>query len=359
MEELEALSAHEQAAAAARECERLCRVNGHPLTQRAFAARAQLQQRQRTPSSRGIDSFLGAEDRRFLSKQSFDDRLPAAQASGGALFLQRAVEIGDVSLLLTQLQAHGAGVVHQRNCHGETLLHTAVLHGQLPIVQTLLQHGASPNAELPCHEVSQSTLESVAPRSDNFRYSRVLSATEATPVHYACAVGNLDALKLLLGPTASAPQFELRRPGSLLAWAITGGHAHIVEHLVLKKRIEADCHDEDGNNAVGIAALALAAHDAQQHEAQASGVGASTLKTILKLLLRREGIEINHKNMYGLTAFDAAESERVKQLLAQLGGRTARVLDMEKLLRWDRERSRREYTYVRDRVRRAIVRRDA
>lgn len=71
-----------------------------------------------------------------------------------------------------------------RNCHGETLLHTAVLHEQLAIVQTLLLHGASPNAELPCHGIFESTLESVAPRSENFRYSRLLSAGEATPVHY-------------------------------------------------------------------------------------------------------------------------------------------------------------------------------
>lgn len=144
-------------------------------------------------------------------------------------------------------------------------------------------------------------------------------------------------------------------------WALTCGHANVVEHLVLKKRLEADCRDEDGNNAVGVAALVLAAQEAQELETQTSDtqVHPSTLKTILKLLLRRDGIEINHKNLCGLTAFDIAESAHVKQLLAHLGGRTARVLDMEKLLRWDRERSRREYTYVRDRVRRAIVRRDA
>lgn len=138
-----------------------------------------------SPDASATQSFLGAEDRRFLSKQSFDDRLPAAQASGRALCLQRAVEMGDVRLLLAQLKAHSVGLVHQRNCHGETLLHTAVLHNQLLVVQTLLQHGASPNAELPSHQSSsQLTLESVAPRSDNFRYSRVLSAAEATPVHY-------------------------------------------------------------------------------------------------------------------------------------------------------------------------------
>lgn len=129
-------------------------------------------------------AFLGVEDRRFLSKHSFDARLPAAQGSGNAFFLQRAIEIGDLSLVLAQLKTHREDVVSMRNCHGETLLHTAVLHEQLAIVQMLLLHGASPNAELPCHGISGSTFESVAPRSENFRYSRLLSAGEATPVHY-------------------------------------------------------------------------------------------------------------------------------------------------------------------------------
>lgn len=177
----------------------------------------------------------------------------------------------------------------------------------------------------------------------------------------ACAVGNLEILKLLLSPKASlSSPFQLRRSGSLLVWAITCGHAHIVEHLVLKKRLEADCFDEDGNNAVGIAALVLSGElsNSSNNNSKSSTSTASqppTLKRILKLLLRREGIEINHKNMYGLTPFDIAETEQVKQLLAHLGGKTARVLNMEKLLRWDRERSREEYTYSRDPLRHAIV----
>jgi hypothetical protein len=174
----------------------------------------------------------------------------------------------------------------------------------------------------------------------------------------ACAVGNLDVLKLLLSPKASASTpFQLRRAGSLLIWAITCGHPHVVEYLVLKKRIEHDCFDADGNNSIGIASLALGYTSGDKQDASpiSSIASVSPLKQILKILLRREGIDINHKNMYGLTAFDEAESEYVKQLLAQLGGRTARVLNMEKLLRWDREKSREEYTYSRDRMRRAIV----
>jgi hypothetical protein len=158
----------------------------------------------------------------------------------------------------------------------------------------------------------------------------------------ACAVGNVEVLKLLLAASSrfnSSPPFVVKRPGSLLIWAITAGHPAVVEYLLLKKLLEEDCFDEDGNNSFGVSAHALGHPD-----------HALVLKEILKLLVRCDSIEINHKNMNGLTALDAAEEPHVKDMLKQFGGRSARVLDMEKLLRWDREMSRHEYTYRRERL---------
>ncbi|GLE04544.1 hypothetical protein PINS_up013499 [Pythium insidiosum] len=241
------------------------------------------------------------------------------------------------------LKSNPEVVVSQRNAFGETLLHTAVLNQHLDLVQLLLQHGADANDALPSNGVSKSTLESVAPRTENFQYSRILHAAEATPVHYACGVGNLDILKLLLGSSTRYKRtepFVVRRPGSLLVWAITGGHPHIVEYLLLKKRIEEDCFDEDGNNSIGIAALCLGARSRQDK-----------LQQILRLLVRSDGIDINHKNMYGLTPYDTAEEDHVKELIHRLGGRTARIVDIDKLLRWDREQYRKEVTYSRRRPR--------
>ncbi|KAF1320182.1 hypothetical protein FI667_g12594, partial [Globisporangium splendens] len=60
VDDLEAVSTHDQARAAAQECERLCRVNGNPLTTRAFAAR--MLHKPTTPS--GIDAR--AEDEGHL-----------------------------------------------------------------------------------------------------------------------------------------------------------------------------------------------------------------------------------------------------------------------------------------------------
>lgn len=242
-----------------------------------------------------------------------------------------------------------------RNSHGETLLHTAVLHEQLPIVQLLLEKGARVDVALPnrTNRVSVSTLESVAPRSDNFKYSRVLSCVEATPLHYACATGNLDILKLLLA--AEVAGGASRRYGSLLVWAITCAQVLVVEFLLFKKQLEQDCFDEEGNNAIGIAALVLASEsdDCRHNDPSAEP---TTLKRMLRVLVRCEHIDINHKNMHGLTAFDVAETENVKQLVARYGGKTAHGIELDRLLRWDREKSREEFTYNAEIHRRRAIR---
>lgn len=164
----------------------------------------------------------------------------------------------------------------------------------------------------------------------------------------ACAVGDLDILKLLLHrdkqsqaasthSTRCWPLLEGYRTGSLLLWAIASGHAHVVEFL-LRMSIESDCSDEDGNNAFGIAALLLG-HDL------------STLRAVLRALAAHssdpeddndEGIDINHRNALGLTAFDVAESPPIREALARFGARTARVVPVERVLRWDREAYRRD-----------------
>ncbi|TMW68556.1 hypothetical protein Poli38472_006024 [Pythium oligandrum] len=299
---LEQASSNEKSIALEAEWKRLVLTNGTTLTQRAFLAREA-----RGNLSR-VDSVFGIDDQHFLDKRSHDSRLPVAQFSGNALPLQRAVEMGSMATLVDFVHTNDVEKVNTfHNAHGETLLHTAVLHQHLDLVRVLLQHGADPNVALPGNGVSESTLQSAAPRSENFRFSRMLQAAEATPVHYACAVGNLDILKLLLAASKRfkhTEPFVIRRPGSLLVWAITAGRPAIVEFL-LRKDLEQRCFDEDGNNAFGIASLVLG-------EPNASDI----LKQILKLLIQNDNFDINHKNMHGLTAYDVAEELHVKELLA-------------------------------------------
>lgn len=175
------------------------------------------------------------------------------------------------------------------------------------------------------------------------------------PVVEACAVGNLDILKLLVrfernDRTCSRPKRQGSgsaqvlpadyREGSLLLWAIACGHAHIVSFL-LRSLIDFDCSDEDGNNAFGIAALLL-------------GYDLEILRQVLRVLAAHTSddgdvapaghpaLEINHKNALGLTAYDVAESDEVREALARFGARTARVVSVERVLRWDREAFRRD-----------------
>ncbi|KAG3030416.1 hypothetical protein JG687_00008344 [Phytophthora cactorum] len=355
MELLDETTPEQEARAARLESTRLRHVNGNPLTPRAFAA--DLKMRRAAP--RGVDSFLGAGDLAFLSRSSIDGCLPAAQTSGGLLPLQRAIELGDVDSLDQALKTgDGNSLTRACNASGETLLHTAVLHQQLGAVQLLLRHGASPLTKLPDNPnrpPAESMLESSAPRTSNFRYSRMLDAAEATALHYACASGHVDILKLLLSAASPLNDVPKRwRPGSLLLWAITSAQPEVVEFLVLQSRLEADCFDEDGNNSVAIAALVLATPETPERLA--------TLKTILKLLLRREpedgGADVNHKNMYGLTSVDVAETPASKQILAQLGATTARVVPVERVLRWDRDRFRDEIEYLPPPGRRRVILRE-
>jgi ankyrin repeat protein len=92
--------------------------------------------------------------------------------------------------------------VNMMTCFGETLLHTAVLNQRQAIVQLLLAHGADMNIEIPRMSFEKEQLHikrSSLTRSENFRLSRILHANEATPVHYACLVGNLEILKTMIG----------------------------------------------------------------------------------------------------------------------------------------------------------------
>ncbi|POM57806.1 Type II (General) Secretory Pathway (IISP) Family, partial [Phytophthora palmivora] len=197
--ELQDATPEQQARAARLESARLCQVNGNPLNPRAFA----VDQKQRQ-GTRRVDSFLGAGDRAFLSRSSREGCLPAAQTNGGLLPLQRAIALGDLHSLEVALATGGENSRHPLtracNAFGETLLHTAVLHQQLGAVQLLLRHVW--HQELP--------------------YSRMLDAAEATPLHYACAAGHLDILKLLLSVVTPLNETTKSwRPGSLLLWAIT------------------------------------------------------------------------------------------------------------------------------------------
>ena len=57
------------------------------------------------------------------------------------------------------------------------------------------------------------------------------------------------------------------------------------------------------------------------------------------------GIDINARNAAGLTVYDLAESESLRQTIQNYNGKTAKPEDIDHLFSWDIEASRREWPY--------------
>ncbi|KDO23993.1 hypothetical protein SPRG_10690 [Saprolegnia parasitica CBS 223.65] len=161
-----------------------------------------------------VHCFLGHEDRRFLHGQAEQSQLPARQVLASPLTLTRAIEFGDLTTLRAYLRA-GASA-NGVNSAGETLLHVAVLHERLPIVQLLLEDGADPNAR------SYSTPRARFLNTVGDVDVCLATAAGATPLHYACGLANLKLVKMLLlaGAVASVNvgNCELCQPP--LVWAL-------------------------------------------------------------------------------------------------------------------------------------------
>ncbi|KDO17330.1 hypothetical protein SPRG_17071 [Saprolegnia parasitica CBS 223.65] len=143
-----------------------------------------------------LNCYLGHEDRRFLHRQAEQSQLPARQVLASPLTLTRAIEFGDLTTFRAYLRAgaRANGV----NSAGETLLHVAVLHARLPIVQLLLEHGADPNAR------SYSTPRARFLNAVGDVDVCLATAAGATPLHYACGLANLKLVKMLLLAGAGA-----------------------------------------------------------------------------------------------------------------------------------------------------------
>lgn len=142
----------------------------------------------------------------------------------------------------------------------------------------------------------------------------------------ACVVGDLELLELLLANAGDHHNNSVR-PGSLLLWAIAGGHAHMVAFLPTgapPPLSETDCDDEDGNSAFAIAALLLA-RDLPR------------LQAVLRALAGTSDADINHRNARGLSALDVAPTPAAREALSRLGARSARGVPVSRALAFDRD----------------------
>ncbi|EQC33485.1 hypothetical protein SDRG_08994 [Saprolegnia diclina VS20] len=259
-----------------------------------------------------VHCFLGLEDRRFLHGEAEQSLLPARQVLPSPLTLTRAIECGD----LTTLQAYlrGGASAKSVNAAGETLLHVAVLHERLPLVQLLLVHGAEPNAR------SYSTPRAPFLNAVGDVDACLATAAGATPLHYACGIANLKLVKMLLLAGAAASvnvgNHELCQPP--LVWALRAPqHQVAMMTLLMTHGASAiDTRDVDDNNAIALAAR----HYVDLHEMR-------LLQQIVSALVDA-GVDVQHKNGCGWTAYDEAPTAAIQVMLqSRFGAHSGRVQD--------------------------------
>lgn len=100
------------------------------------------------------------------------------------------------------LLAHGANANTPGGHHGGTVLHRAVMHGDITLAQLLLEHGADPNLQdwsgkTPLHHAVIKNLKLVALLLDHAPKLAVESKDGETPVQYARRLKKRAVVRLL------------------------------------------------------------------------------------------------------------------------------------------------------------------
>ncbi|OQS06497.1 hypothetical protein THRCLA_01463 [Thraustotheca clavata] len=256
-------------------------------------------------ASTGVHCFLGKEDRRSGNAYFLLYHLSVAffmviqkMIYYQVLTCRRAIEYGDLTTVLKHLEA---GVnPNSTNRTGETLLHIAVLHQRASIVQILLENKADPNAR-----TKWTKLEPFINHVPLLNPSETES-NGATPLHYACAISNAKLVKMLLnaGATTSINVGNNEMCQTPLVWAISiENQLELIELLLMRGASAIDCRDVEDNNSIAMAVM----HYSEPNE---SGI----LYKLLKLFVE-EGVEINHKNFTGWTAYDIASTKAIQRML--------------------------------------------
>ncbi|KAF0720678.1 Aste57867_103 [Aphanomyces stellatus] len=262
---------------------------------------------------KGVHNFLGLEDQRFLHADSSHGMLPRCQFRETPLELVRAIQFGDMATVDAKLAAGESP--HATNSGGETLLHIAVLHDQPRAVQLLLEHGVAVNA--------RTHWRPILPFQNHIPhlYAFVTASEGATPLHYACGLSSLALVKTLLAAGAQIDLGANEMCGAPLLWALTyvrpnrsrppsyGRSAPDrpvdIVRLLLVHGASPHCRDVEDNSAV---AVAVRTWTEPMH--------ATRLYQLVAALVEA-GININHKNTLGWTAWDVAPTAAIKAMLAK------------------------------------------
>ena len=107
-----------------------------------------------------------------------------------------------------------------------TLLHRACYYGHLEIIRALLDAGANPEAK---------------------------AKDEATPLHWACLQGNVEAARILLLEAGANIHAQDRVGWTALHYAAAKGHLDVVKVLVGRWCMKIDAVDNNGKTPLSIA----------------------------------------------------------------------------------------------------------
>ncbi|CAK4100050.1 unnamed protein product [Aphanomyces euteiches] len=233
----------------------------------------------------------------------------------------RAIEFGDIETVETKL--HEGTSPNQANSGGETLLHVAVLHQHLRIVQLLIERGADVRARTPWRPTPLFQDHTL------LQYAYDTASDGATPLHYACALSNIHLVKVLVAAGAEIDCGINEMCGSPLVWALRAPERPVdVVKLLLTLGASPHCLDMECNSTIAMAVLWWSEPDAFDKVQE------------LVALFVAAGVDIQLKNTCGWTAWDVATSERVKTFLqTKFGAASGRYESIEHFGNLERERN--------------------
>ena len=195
--------------------------------------------------------------------------------------------------------------INAKNKDGETALMLASSEGHLEIVKLLIEKGADVNVK---NEDGKTAL-TLASRYGHLEVVKYLVENGAdvnskendgdTALYYAKTEEIKEVLRKAEEKSANSGKDTLN--SKQLVNAVLDGNFEKVQ-LLLKKGVDINSKDEDGDTALMIAS-------SEGH------------LEIVKLLLLRKGADVNIKNNDGKTALDLAKTKEIKDLLRKAGAK--------------------------------------
>jgi ankyrin repeat protein len=178
------------------------------------------------------------------------------QASSGRGYFAEAAFHGDSSVF-NGSGMFGSANINEVDAENNTPLHWACVRGHIQMVNTLISHGANPNAandfgDTPMHWASSGGhLEAIQALFLAGARIDVSNRDGTTPLHFAAADGHVAILQFLIGRHAHI-NVVTKDGDSALHWACAGAHVNAAQ-VLLDAGTDHCISNKDGNTAMHVA----------------------------------------------------------------------------------------------------------